>query len=271
MKKYNQCGVYVIRNIENGKMYIGSTSNSFRKRWETHRKRLKENKHHSTHLQSAYNKYGKDCFEFQVIEVTSPDKARERESYYISLYNTLNPKFGYNTAIVNTDGTTSVSETTKAKLSIITRKMWEGGKFANSFKKRITSWNKGIKCNNISETRRNMFSSIEVYKDDVLIATFRSVTDLDEWTKENEIPGLTYSTDKAGRKVQGKKTTHLRGANIHRAIRDNVIYRGLKFKKCLPLSPEMGVVKWENCWNGEIPNQQPSQPLTKLEGSETNP
>ena len=42
MKKYNQCGVYVIRNIENGKMYIGSTSNSFRKRWETHRKRLKK-------------------------------------------------------------------------------------------------------------------------------------------------------------------------------------------------------------------------------------
>ena len=46
-----------------------------------------------------------------------------------------------------------------------------------------------------------------------------------------------------------------------------VVYR---FKKGLPLPPEMGVVKWENCWNGENPNQQPSQPLTKLEGSETN-
>jgi len=47
-------------------------------------------------------------------------------------------------------------------------------------------------------------------------------------------------------------------------------YKGLLFTKVEPLPPEMGVVKWENCWNGEIPNQQPSQPLTKLEGSETN-
>lgn len=30
-----------------------------------------------------------------------------------------------------------------------------------------------------------MFSSIEVYKDGNLIATFRSVTDLSEWTKDN--------------------------------------------------------------------------------------
>lgn len=271
MKKYNQCGVYVIRNIENGKMYIGSTSNSFRKRWETHRKRLRENKHHSAHLQSSYNKYGKDCFEFQIIEVTSPDKARERESYYISLYNTLNPEFGYNTAVVNIDGTTSVSEVTKAKLSTATKRMWKEGKLNNSSKLGKPSWNKGLICDNISNTRRNMFSSVEVYKDDVLIVTFRSVTDLDEWTRENEIPGLTYSTDKIKRKVKGKKTSHLMSANIHRAIRDNVIYRGLKFKKCLPMPPEMGVMKWENCWNGEIPNQQPSQPLTKLEGSETNP
>ena len=57
---------------------------------------------------------------------------------------------------------------------------------------------------------------------------------------------------------------------IHRAIRNNAIYRGLRFKKCLPLLSEMGVVKWENCWNGENPNQQPSQELTDLEGSETN-
>ena len=178
--------------------------------------------------------------------------------------------YGTGTCYVNIDGTTSVSETTKAKLSAITKKMWEDGKLNNSNKIGKPSWNSGITCDNISITRRSMFSSVEVYKDDVLVVTFRSVTDLDEWTKDNEIPGLTYSTDKAKRKVQGKKTTHLMSANIHRAIRNNAIYRGLKFKKCLPLPPEMGVMKWENCWNGEIPNQQPSQPLTKLEGSETN-
>lgn len=115
-----------------------------------------------------------------------------------------------------------------------------------------------------------MFSSIEVYKDGVLLATFRSATDLDEWSKTNEIPGIIYSTDKTQRKVKGKKTTHIMSANIHRAIRNDAIYRGLKFKKALPLPPEMGIVKWENCWEGENPNQQPSQELTSLEGSETN-
>ena len=269
MSNSNQCGVYVIRNIENGKMYIGSTYN-FKKRWENHRRRLRKNEHLNVHLQSSYNKYGKDSFKFQIIEITSPEKARERESYYISLYNTLNPKYGYNIAIVNEDGTTSASESTKAKLSAITKKMWEEGKFDNSDKIGKPSWNKGLKCDNISLSRRNMFASVEVYKNDILIATFRSIIDLDEWSKYNEIPWITYSIDKTKREVKGKMTTHLRSENIHRAIRKNIIYRGLRFKKCLPLPPEMGVVKWENCWNGENPNQQPSQELTDLEGSETN-
>jgi hypothetical protein len=45
---------------------------------------------------------------------------------------------------------------------------------------------------------------------------------------------------------------------------------GLYFKRTGPLSPEMGIAKWENCGNGEIPNPQPSISLTTNEGSETN-
>lgn len=40
--------------------------------------------------------------------------------------------------------------------------------------------------------------------------------------------------------------------------------------KVWPLSPEMGIAKWENCVEGEIPNTQPSLELTIKEGSETN-
>ena len=112
------------------------------------------------------------------------------------MYNTLNPKYGYNIAIVNEDGTTSVSDSTKAKLSAITKKMWEEGKFDNSNKIGKPSWNKGLKCDNISLSRRNMFFAVEVYNNDVLIATFRSVTDLSEWTKNNELPGLQYYSRK---------------------------------------------------------------------------
>lgn len=263
-------GVYAIRNLINGKIYIGSTINSFNKRWQCHKKRLRKGNHHNEHLQASWNKYGEENFSFDIIEITSPTLCREREGFYIDLYKTLDPKYGYNVEIVDTTGTTKRSDETKKKLSAITKQQWKDGIHSNNSKIGKSSWNKGLKCNNISLARRNMFSSIEVYKDDTLIATFRSVTDLDEWSKNHELPGMKYYWDKQGRPNLGKRTTHMMSQNIHRAIRNNLIYRGFRFKKSLPLPPEMGVVKWENCWNGESPNQQPSIPLTKYEGSETN-
>lgn len=263
-------GVYAIRNIVNGKMYIGSTVNPFSKRFGCHRKRLRKGIHHSQHLQAAWNKYGEQNFSFEIIEIVEPELCREREGYYMALYKTLDPKYGYNVEIVNTNGITNVSEETKKKLSAITKQQWKDGIHSNSSKKGKPSWNKGLKCDNISMTRRNMFSSVQVYKEEMLIATFRSVIDLDEWSKENELPGMKYYWDKHNRPNLGRRTTHMSSQNIHRAIRNNLIYRGFRFKKSLPLPPEMGVVKWENCWNGEIPNQQPSTPLIKCEGSETN-
>lgn len=52
-------------------------------------------------------------------------------------------------------------------------------------------------------------------------------------------------------------------------MRQNKLFRGLKFKRVQPLSPEMGIAKWENCGKGEIPNPQPSLELTIKKGSET--
>ena len=272
MKNENikKCGVYEIRNIINGKLYIGSTTDSFQNRWQCHKKRLRAGKHHSLHLQSAWNKYGENNFVFEIIEVTSPDEALSREGYYIHLYKTLDPKFGYNIQVVAKNGNRTFSDEVRDKIRKTTIEHWRQGLLRGNFKKGIPSWNKGLKCDNISLARRRMFSSVQVFKDDILIATFRSVADLDDWTKENELPGLTYYVDKHKRANKGRRTTHLSSANIQRAIRTNIVYRGLRFKRSKPLHPEMGVVKWENCWKGETPNQQPSQPLTKLEGSETN-
>lgn len=265
-----KCGVYIIRNKINGKVYVGSTINKIKRRWQDHLKRLKRGTHANTHLQSAYLKYGAEAFSWEVIENTSREETRKRESYWINYYDARNPKVGYNEAGVNSEGNPIVSEATKAKLSAITKQQWKDGIHSNACKKGVPSWNAGIKCPNISKTRREYFGSIAVYKEEQLIAIFRSATDIEEWTTNNELPGLTYYSAKQNRKNSGKFTTKLRASNIHRAIREQKIYRGLIFKKVLPLPPEMGVVQWVNCENGEIPNSQPSQPLTKLEGSETN-
>lgn len=86
MKK-NNTGVYAIVNKLNGKAYIGSTSfKGFNTRWADHRSCLKYNKHHSSYLQNAWNKYGADHFEFKILEYVVPEDCVDREQFYIDLY-----------------------------------------------------------------------------------------------------------------------------------------------------------------------------------------
>ena len=63
-------GVYQIKNIVNGKIYIGSASSKFgfNSRWSRHVFDLKNGKHHSKHLQSSWDKYGSDKFKFEILE-----------------------------------------------------------------------------------------------------------------------------------------------------------------------------------------------------------
>lgn len=59
-------GVYEIRNIVNGKRYVGSAVN-LRGRINTHKYWLRKRKHSNKHLQNAWNKYGEDKFIFNVL------------------------------------------------------------------------------------------------------------------------------------------------------------------------------------------------------------
>ena len=59
-------GCYMITNKINGKIYIGSSVNLY-KRFSRHRKDLEKNKHRNKYFQSAYNKHGVDAFEYKII------------------------------------------------------------------------------------------------------------------------------------------------------------------------------------------------------------
>lgn len=88
--------IYQIRNIKNGKVYIGSTMD-YIGRQKRHLRRLSNNNHHSIILQRSWNKHGKDNFIFEVLEVIDDKNVLlEREQYYLDTYDSYNPKNGYN-------------------------------------------------------------------------------------------------------------------------------------------------------------------------------
>jgi group I intron endonuclease len=66
----NVSGVYAIRCRPTGKVYVGSAI-LIARRWRGHRESLRRGKHHSDHLQRAWNKYGEGAFHFEVLE-TAP-------------------------------------------------------------------------------------------------------------------------------------------------------------------------------------------------------
>ena len=66
-------GIYKIES-KDGKIYIGSAVN-IKNRWSSHKSKLTKNKHHSKHLQRAWNKYGADYFTFSILEVVE-DKSK---------------------------------------------------------------------------------------------------------------------------------------------------------------------------------------------------
>lgn len=76
--------IYKIRNVVNQKFYVGSTGNT-RERFRCHRNRLRKNKHHCQHLQAAWNKYGEECFIFEIVEhVESIDRLQAAENVWLA-------------------------------------------------------------------------------------------------------------------------------------------------------------------------------------------
>lgn len=82
MAKIKQCGVYKITCLCNGKIYIGSSNNIF-KRWEHHRWALRHNEHNNKYLQNAWNKYGEENFRFEIVELCTLDKQFDLEQKYL--------------------------------------------------------------------------------------------------------------------------------------------------------------------------------------------
>jgi group I intron endonuclease len=75
-------GIYQIKNLLDGKIYIGSSFDT-KKRMGVHLSRLRKNKHCNKHLQNAWNKYGEENFEFKILLYCEPFELLRYEQWFI--------------------------------------------------------------------------------------------------------------------------------------------------------------------------------------------
>lgn len=90
--------IYKFTNTVNGKVYIGKTTSSLRKRVINHLTVSRDwTKAKRKYFQLALNKYGIENFEIDILDrCESNEKLNEREKYWIAYYKSNDKKYGYN-------------------------------------------------------------------------------------------------------------------------------------------------------------------------------
>lgn len=81
-------------NLKNGKIYIGKTLSSVKKRWGEHCRDSRKERCELRPLYAAIRKYGEDMFSVETIEECPASALSEREIYWIQYYGSF--KNGYN-------------------------------------------------------------------------------------------------------------------------------------------------------------------------------
>lgn len=240
-------GVYVIENLMNNKIYIGSSTMKVIKRIGHHISMLRVNKHKNAHLQHAFNKYGETSFCASIIENTDKSTTLEREQYWINQHN-FDDLYNINPLA---SGTPNMSKETILKRAETMKRKYASGEIQSNFKKGFTPWNKGKKQGeidysylkgvkkNISEKvlnkRKNQSEKIRqnsprVYVYDVnynFLTEFRCAKDLQEWslTKENNLPIKSrFEKERMGIPIK-----FLSSGNINKSCKTGKLYKGLIF------------------------------------------
>lgn len=79
-------GVYVITNIVNGGVYVGSTVD-LKRRLDEHKRGLRGGTHGNPHLQASWNKHGEKAFEFDVLEyLDNLEELHLSEQFWVDIY-----------------------------------------------------------------------------------------------------------------------------------------------------------------------------------------
>lgn len=114
--------IYKYTNIINGKVYIGQTTNEFKRRQKWH---SLNSPYAGNHINNARAKYSIASFVYEVLEEVIRDskhslaeELNSLERKYIAIYNSKNPKYGYNLSDGGLNGTGQViTDETRKRMS----------------------------------------------------------------------------------------------------------------------------------------------------------
>ena len=168
--------IYSIVNKINNATYIGSAVGNGKSRWIRHKTDLKANIHHSSYLQRAYNKYGKNEFEFSILKNVDDDQILIEEQKYLDYRKANYPtNLNYNMCWIagNCSGrqftTKTINQMSKSHLGktvpLTVReqmsKTW--GEKANKTYELITPENKHVTFTNIRQfCRENKLDNVSI-------------------------------------------------------------------------------------------------------------
>lgn len=99
--------IYLAKNILNGKVYVGKTIKSIKKRWIEHisegrklrrlRAKNPDKKIWGSHLNNVIAKYDKSIWTLEILDIAYSEKElNEKETFWINEYDSMNKEKGYN-------------------------------------------------------------------------------------------------------------------------------------------------------------------------------
>lgn len=96
MEHHQGPGIYAVRHLASGKVYVGSAVNVAHRLYN-HTWHLSRGTHKNAHLQSAWRKYGDVAFALELLEaVPRATDLISREQVWIDLFDACNRTAGYN-------------------------------------------------------------------------------------------------------------------------------------------------------------------------------
>ena len=148
--------IYKLVNVANDFFYIGSARNARRRKWE-HLSDLKKGVHHCRRLQEAWNEFGEDAFDFEVLEEVDDATVLQVEDVYLQQH--AGKAYCYNTA-TSTTQPPSYSDEVREKIGSSLRAHFANGG-VNALKGKTLSAETKAK---ISASRAGKMAGVKHYR-----------------------------------------------------------------------------------------------------------